>query len=86
MQDLDEQMESYPDCKRKVQRAAKRISTTRAVLLYLKVVLRNEPVRSFVPLSKSRGANFVKIELTMEQKLDALLERQVTRVTVGDGR
>ena len=36
-QDLDEQMEEYPDCKKKVQRAAKRISTTRAVLLYLKV-------------------------------------------------
>ena len=37
----------------------------------LKVVLRNEPVRSFVPLSKSRGANFVKIDLTTDQKVHA---------------
>eukprot|EP00966_Prymnesium_polylepis_P009447 217912-Prymnesium_polylepis.1 len=75
-EDLDDQMELFPSCKAKVVRAAKKIATTRAVLLYLKVQLQGQPVRCFVPRSVSRGAQYVKKELTLDQKLDTMLEAQ----------
>jgi len=75
-EDLDDQMELFPSCKAKVVRAAKKIATTRAVLLYLKVQLQGQPVRCFVPRSVSRGAQYVKKELTLDHKLDTMLEAQ----------
>jgi|EP00966_Prymnesium_polylepis_P088324 hypothetical protein len=74
-EDLDDQMELFPSCGEKVVRAANRIATTRALLVYIKVEILGQPVRSFVPKWQSKGAQYVKTELTLDQKIDSMLEK-----------
>jgi len=73
--DLDEVLEEYPDAKRQVSRAARKVSLQRALLKYLALHNWKRAPNSFVPRSAAAGFSEVQEQRTLEQKVDTLLAR-----------
>ena len=84
--DLDECMAEFPSARKRVVKAARRITMQRALLKYLCEVVEGRPVRSFASRSTSRGFSEVRSELTVEQKLDILLRDRDERMYAERGK